>query len=172
MSNPAITKKVCVIGAFAVGKTSLISRFVHSIFSEKYHTTIGVKVDKKQIDLDGRQVTMMLWDLAGEDEFQKLRLSYLNGASGYLLVIDRTRRATLEVGLDLQTRVADVLGSLPFVVIVNKSDLADRAEITDADLDALRARGWAVLTGSAKTGENVELAFVELARGVTGASHG
>lgn len=158
-----IQKKVCVIGAFAVGKTSLIARFVHSIFSDKYHTTIGVKVDKKPVKVGGADVNLMLWDLAGEDEFQKVKTSYLRGAGGYLLVLDRTRRATLDVAIDLEGRVRDSLGELPFVIVANKSDLVDQIEVSDDDLAELRLRGWYVVTSSAKTGENVEEVFAGLA---------
>src|SRR4029453_515125 len=91
-----IQKKICMIGAYAVGKTSLVTRFVESIFSTKYLTTVGVKINKKTITLDGKEITLILWDLHGEDEFQKLRLSYLRGSSGYILVADGTRRDTLE----------------------------------------------------------------------------
>ena len=77
-----IQKKVCLIGSFATGKTSLVSRFVKSIFSEKYLTTVGVKVDKKDIDLGGQLARLILWDLHGEDELQALRTSDLRGSSG------------------------------------------------------------------------------------------
>ena len=80
-----IQKKVCLLGGFAVGKTSLVSRFVTSIFSEKYLTTVGVKVDKKLVSVNGQDVTLMLWDIYGEDEFQTVQPSYLRGASGYLV---------------------------------------------------------------------------------------
>ena len=87
-----IQKKICMLGGFAVGKTSLVSRYVSSIFSDKYLTTVGVKVDKKQVAVDGRSVTLMLWDIAGQDDFQTVQASYLRGMSGYLLVVDGTRQ--------------------------------------------------------------------------------
>ena len=88
-----IQKKICLLGGFGVGKTSLVSRFVHSIFSDKYLTTVGVKIDKKRVDLGSQQVDLVIWDIYGEDDFQKVRMSYLRGASGYLLVADGTRRS-------------------------------------------------------------------------------
>ena len=90
-----LQRKVCLLGAFAVGKTSLVARFVHSLFSERYHTTIGVKIDRKTVRVNGRDVNLMIWDLAGEDEFMSLRMSYLRGTDGCLLVIDGTRKDTL-----------------------------------------------------------------------------
>src|SRR4051812_29872267 len=83
-----IQKKVCMIGTTAVGKTSLVARFVHSIFSDKYLTTVGVKIDKKVVAPDGTEVTLIIWDLAGDDDFQRLQTSYLRGTGGYLLVAD------------------------------------------------------------------------------------
>ena len=87
-----IQKKVCMIGASGVGKTSLVAKFVHSIFSEKYLTTVGVKIDKKTVKVGDDDVMLMLWDLAGDDDFQRLQTSYLRGTSGFLLVADGTRR--------------------------------------------------------------------------------
>ena len=72
--------KVCMLGAFAVGKTSLVQQYVNSIFSEKYQTTLGVKIDKKSLQVDGQQLELILWDLAGEDEFMEVRSSYLRGS--------------------------------------------------------------------------------------------
>ena len=90
-----LQKKICMLGSFAVGKTSLVRRYVESIYSDVYHTTVGVKIDKKTVQVGEQEVGLVLWDLYGEDEFQKMRWSYVRGASGYLLVADGTRRATL-----------------------------------------------------------------------------
>ena len=68
-----IQKKICMLGGFAVGKTSLVARYVTSMFSEKYLTTVGVKIDKKQVAVDGRDVTLMLWDIYGQDDFQDVQ---------------------------------------------------------------------------------------------------
>src|SRR5207344_2519833 len=97
-----IQKKICMLGAFAVGKTSLVSRYVRSIFSDKYHSSVGVKVDKKLVVMGDEQLDLLLWDLYGEDEFQKIRPTYLRGSSGYVLVADGTRRETLEKAVGLQ----------------------------------------------------------------------
>lgn len=159
-----IQKKICMLGSFSVGKTSLVARFVSSVFSEKYLTTVGVKIDKKTLASNGTDVTLMLWDIYGEDDFQKLRMSYLRGASGYLLVVDGTRRATLDIALGVQRTVTAEVGSLPFVLCLNKADLRGQWEI-DLDLVAERARteGWIVIETSAKLGTGVEEAFGALA---------
>lgn len=157
-----IQKKICMLGSFAVGKTSLIRRFVDSIYSDAYHTTVGVKVDKKVVSIDGREVTLVLWDLYGEDDFQKMRWSYFRGAAGYLLVADGTRRATFDKALELEERARQEAGTIPFVFLVNKCDLASEWEI-DGDFESqLAAKSWTVLRSSAKTGENVEEAFRHL----------
>jgi small GTP-binding protein len=156
-------KKICMLGGFAVGKTSLVRRFVTNLFSEQYHTTIGVTVEKKTLSVTGVDVTLMLWDLYGDDEFQRIRESYLRGSSGYILVVDGTRKDTLATALGLQRTVEGLLGPIPFVLIVNKLDLRDEWEVDDAALSELRQQGWTIVLGSAKTGEGVESLFSELA---------
>jgi small GTP-binding protein len=161
-----IQKKVCMLGGTAVGKTSLVSRFVHSIFSDRYLTTIGVKIDKKSIKTGDQEVDLILWDLYGEDEFQKMRTSYLRGAAGYLLVIDGTRRETLDMALNLRDSAERTIGRVPFVLVVNKADLAARWEVDDGMLSDLAKRGWSIFRTSAKTGEGVDEAFGALTRAV------
>jgi small GTP-binding protein len=158
-------QKVCLIGGFAVGKTSLVSRYVHSLFSDKYHTTVGVKVDKKAVDLGDQQVELVLWDIYGQDDYQALRISYLRGAAGYLLVVDGTRRATLDTALDLKLRVQQAIGPVPFVLVLNKADLSSEWALDDASVAAL-AREHHIVRTSAKTGEGVDDAFRALARAV------
>lgn len=159
-----IQKKVCMLGAFAVGKTSLVSRYVSSIFSDKYLTTVGVKIDKKRLSLLRGEMELILWDIYGEDEFQKVRMSYLRGASSYLLVADGTRKATVDVAVSLQQGVEAEIGKVPFVLALNKVDLADQWQVDQAALEPVTERGWKVIRTSAKTGEGVEEAFLILAR--------
>jgi small GTP-binding protein len=158
-----IQKKICLLGGFGVGKTSLVSQYVHSIFSDKYLTTIGVKMEKKSVTLPGTHVELMIWDIYGHDDYQKLRVSYLRGASGYLLVADGTRRATMDTAIEVQRLAEEALGRVPFILVVNKADLRDQWEIDAAALDERRRAGWRVLETSAKTGEMVEGAFSSLA---------
>jgi small GTP-binding protein len=161
--STSLQKKICVLGGFGVGKTSLVKRYVQSIFSEAYLTTVGVKIDKKTVDLSDRSVTLILWDVAGEDDISALRMSYLRGAAGYLLVADGTRRSTLEVALSLRQRVEADFGPLPFVLLLNKNDLTAQWAIGDTELDDLRKQGWWARPSSARTGEGVEDAFTDLA---------
>ena len=159
-----IQKKICMIGASGVGKTSLIAKFVHSMFSDKYLTTVGVKIDKKTVSVDGAEVMLMIWDLEGDDDYQRLQTSYLRGTSGYLLVADGTRQITLDQAIEIQGRVAAAIGPVPFLLALNKSDLASQWEIDQSRMDDLTARGWKPFKTSAKEGAGVEEAFVELSR--------
>ena len=161
-----IQKKICMLGSFAVGKTSLVARYVHSLFSERYHTTVGVKVDKKVVSVGEREIVLVLWDLYGEDEFQSLAETYFRGMSGYLLVADGTRRATLDKAIELHERVVRSQGDLPFVLALNKSDLASEWEIGAAETNRIEALEWTCVRTSAKSGAGVEEAFAILARAV------
>jgi small GTP-binding protein len=159
-----IQKKVCMIGAFATGKTSLVSRYVKGIYSDKYQTTVGVKIDKKTVEVDEELINIILWDIYGEDEFQKVKMSYLRGSSGYILVLDGTRRETLNIALNLQKKIEDTVGNIPFITIVNKIDLSNEWEINDDDISRLIENNWIVMKGSAKTGVGVENCFNDLAK--------
>jgi small GTP-binding protein len=162
-----LQKKICMLGGFSVGKTSLVRRYVESVFSENYLTTVGVKIDKKTVELRDRAVSLILWDLAGEDDTASLRMSYLRGSAGYVLVADGTRPSTLEVALSLRKRVEADYGALPFVLLLNKCDLKQQWAIPDDKLNDLRQSGWWVRPSSAQTGESVEDAFLDLAVRVT-----
>ena len=138
----------------------MAARFVDNHFSEKYLTTIGVRVDTKVMEASsGTNVKLAVWDLAGTDTPTGLFLRYLRGASGYLLVVDGTRAETLEHALALRHAVESELAPLPFVGLVNKSDLREKQEIGGARLAQLRAGGENWLCTSALSGENVEEAF-------------
>jgi len=138
------------------------------VFSETYLTTVGVKIDKKTVDLNGRNVNLILWDLAGEDDIGSLRLSYLRGAAGYVLVADGTRPSTLEVALALRARVEAEYGALPFALLLNKSDLTEQWAVPEAEIEKLVQDGWWVRASSARSGAGVEDAFKNLAVRVAG----
>ena len=157
-----LQKKICMLGSFSVGKTSLVRRFVESIFSDVYQTSIGVKVDKKVVRAGEEEVNLVLWDIHGEDVYQKIRLAYLRGMSGYLLVVDGTRRRTLDDALALNERVIQEAGKVPAVLVFNKSDLHEKWEIDAARESELTAAGWNIIRTSAKTGDSVEEVFSKL----------
>lgn len=164
-----LIKKVCLLGDPAVGKTSLIRRFVTDIFDDSYISTIGAKITKKQIALDlpqrGLQVnlTLMIWDVAGQKEYKMFHEMHLKGMEGVLAVADLTRLKTYH-GLKASIQMADRTGvDIPMIFLLNKADLA---EPTPDDLREIRTmasdRKIPVLATSARTGLNVELAFSRL----------
>lgn len=162
-----LQKKICMLGGFSVGKTSLVRRFVQSIFSDAYLTTVGVKIDKKSVALPNRTVDLILWDLAGEDDIGSFRVSNVRGATGLVLVADGTRAATLAVALTLRERAEAAFGAMPFVLLFNKSDLSDRWEVSDREIDEFRQLGWKIYLTSALSGKHVDDAFHQLASMVT-----
>jgi small GTP-binding protein len=158
-----IQKKICMFGASGVGKTSLVQRFVQSIYSGKYHVTIGVKIDKKNINVANQDVNLMLWDFQGEDNEHKIRPSFLRGASGYLLVVDYTRHETFVTAYSVQKMIEIELGKVPFLILLNKSDLIDQFSVSDEEIEEMKKNhGWEILKTSALTGEMVESAFTKL----------
>ncbi len=170
-----IQKKICMVGVFATGKTSLVRQFVFSMFSEKYHSTIGAKIDRKRVEIDGQEVNLVLWDLAGRDGVEDIQPSYVRGASGVLFVVDGTRRETLEDIFELHDICVSTVGEVPAVVALNKSDLTAEWTLEQGDLERLREAGLGHFVTSAKTGDGVEDAFMRLAAatlGTPGANQG
>ncbi len=161
-----INKKICMLGALAVGKTALVQQYVHSIFSDHYLSSVGVKVSKKTVEVKtaAEPVNLLLWDLEGQDDYNAVNTGYIKGASGLFFVVDGNRGETLSVALMLRNTALEMLGpTTPHLLIINKEDLKDTWEITDKVLESLSNSGITVLRTSAKTGLNVELAFSTLA---------
>lgn len=154
--------KICMLGASGVGKTSLVTRFVHRIFSDTYRTTIGVTIEKKRVRCGEREIDLVIWDLSGEDEFQSVSLSYARGASGFLVVVDGARSATVEVALRLHRAARAIAGDVPCVFVLNKADLVATWELDEPCEAALGRAGCALGRTSAKTGVGVEEAFCAL----------
>ncbi len=157
-----IQKKICMLGSFGVGKTSLVARFVKGIFDAKYLSTVGVKIDKKELKVDDEDVLLLLWDLAGEDSRSQAQTSYLRGAAGYFLVCDGTWAESLITAKSIQKRAVETVGEIPCMLIINKSDLWNRWEITAPELEDLASEGWKIQVTSAKTGDGVEEMFMKL----------
>ena len=154
-----ISKKVIITGSFGVGKTSLFNRFLYSKFDEKYLTTIGVKVDKKVIDINGQELNLLIWDIAGEISQDKVPTSYFLGTSGVIYVCDLTRPITtknLESDLEYLKKIAP---GISIKLIGNKRDLVSEQDIQD--FVTTNNVSFDFLT-SAKTGENIEELFFSL----------
>lgn len=156
--------KVAMLGAYAVGKTSLVQRFVSGIFSDRYQTTVGVRIDKRQLAVDGIITMLLLWDLQGEDDLHEVPMHHLRGANGFLLVADGTRSATLDTALRLRGEAEKIAGPVPSLLLLNKRDLREQWEVPDDRLATLAADGLPVVSTSARTGDGVEGAFGALAK--------
>ena len=157
-----IQKKICLMGSFSVGKTSLIKRFVNSIFDDKYHTTVGVKIDKKVIRIEGHELTFIIWDIAGEDDFASFRPSYLRGVAGYIIVVDGTRQKSIDVGLTIHKKSQVITGGVPVVFALNKCDLESEWVFQDEQIDEFKRFNHPVIKTSAKTGLAVDDIFHQL----------
>lgn len=153
-----IQKKICLLGASGVGKTSLVKQFVQGIFSEKYLTSIGVKVDKKVIDLISKQVQLMIWDLEGIDRYCGFQPKYLRGASAYAIVTDQTRSQSLIEGMEIHNLAREVTDA-PAILVINKADLDVAWHWSEKELHGYRQEFAACFTTSAKTGSEVENMF-------------
>ncbi len=157
-----INKKICMVGAFAVGKTSLVKQFVESIFSEKYHTTIGVKIDKKTVLHGDQTIQLLVWDIEGVDVFTDLKPSYLRGASGIILVVDGTRSQSLKTAKHIKKLVNNTLGEIPIILVINKADLSESWQFSSLETAFLGISEQNTFVTSAKCDRNVENAFEKL----------
>ena len=159
-----VTKKVCMLGSYAVGKTALVQRYVHSIFADRYLSTVGVKISKKVVSLGGgRELILVLWDLEGKDDYVDVKVNYLRGSMGFFVVADGTRGETLDVALSLRTLALDLIGPVPHALLVNKVDLLPSWEVSEAQLQTVAEQGIPVFKTSAKLGLAVDEAFTSLA---------
>ena len=119
------SKKVVLVGHFGVGKSSLMRRFVQNTFSDNYIVTIGVHILKKEIKIDELNLTLVIWDIEGKDDIQKVRSSYLLGTSGFIYVIDPTRSQTYERFNEEIDFLKVTYPTTKIVSVSNKSDLID-----------------------------------------------
>lgn len=155
-------------GPAAVGKTSLIQRFIKSRFQSDYKLTVGVDILTKEVEYEaGKMATLSIWDIGGQERFSFIRTTFYKGASGVLLVFDLSRAATWDAIKNWRAEVKQFAGDIPFVLIGNKVDLiADVGEVVDRD----ECRRYAeeqnsiYIEASAKDGTNVDESFHELTR--------
>jgi small GTP-binding protein len=165
-----IKRKILLLGDGAVGKTSLIRKFVLDKFNDKYIATIGTKVTKKELEISTEDekfyLTLMIWDILGQKDYKSIQARSFKGADGVILVADFTREETLgsleEYWLAV---IANRIPSLQMVFVANKSDLKKEAQFTMKDLQKMAAKYDAeFFSSSAKTGENVEKLFITLGK--------
>jgi small GTP-binding protein len=159
-----VQKKICLLGDFAVGKTSLVRRFVEGRFDDRYLSTIGVKVSRKKVMRSDYQLNMLIWDLVGGNEFSRAETGYLLGTAGALIVCDLTRPDTLAALRRYTHQIRAVNPGVSLLFLGNKVDLVAERKISDEVLTAVSAElGVNYLFTSAKTGERVETTFSVLA---------
>jgi len=161
-----IQKKICLLGPTGVGKTSLVKQFVEGIFSEKYLTSIGVKIDKKQVQTQDQIVQLMIWDIEGTDRYCGFQAKYLRGASAYIIVTDQTRSQSLLEGIEIQ-KMVKAEADIPGVLVINKSDLPSSWHWSDAEIEENKQHFEHACHTSAKTGEGVDAMFSQVAQLVT-----
>jgi small GTP-binding protein len=122
------SRKVVLVGHFGVGKSSLVRRFVQNTFSDNYIVTIGVHILKKEIKINDLDLTLIIWDIEGKDDIEKVRSSYLLGTSGFIYVIDPTRPQTFERFNDEKAFIIENFPTAQLVSVANKTDLIDIEE--------------------------------------------
>jgi len=162
MEEKVYTLKLVVIGDYGVGKSSLITRYVHNTFDSDYISTIGVDflINEVRVEKYDAKVQFVIWDIGGQEEWKSKINLYLNGTDGGIVVCDLTRPITakniaLWVGyLEKYTK------NVPYIVVGNKSDLDKKVS-----LEKLKklASGHSIFIASAKTGKEVEELFKDIA---------
>jgi small GTP-binding protein len=156
------SKKIVVLGHFGVGKSSLIRSFIENSFSEDYKVTIGVQISKKTVTLqDNKNISLILWDLEGQDEVTKVRSSYLLGTNGFIYVFDLSRPSTFENLSSELEFIKENYQETPIKVVGNKMDLVTKSYLKQYN-DVLEP--FVDFMTSAKTGSKVESLFTKLAQ--------
>ncbi|HOS98065.1 MAG TPA: ADP-ribosylation factor-like protein [Deltaproteobacteria bacterium] len=161
-------KKICILGAAAVGKTSLMAGYSGQAVSGDYASTLGVRITRAVVPVRGRLRELIVWDIKGESAFYRIPPEYLLGAHGCVYVADGTRRGTLERALDIRARMREIIGDIPELMLVNKLDLRDIWEVDEDQLSSLNSMGLAVHAVSAHGGLALHTAMEGLARAMWG----
>ncbi len=171
METKQVSKKICLLGDPAVGKTSLIHRYVYDVFEDKYLSTIGAKITKKTNIVEipeanvNVELTLIIWDITGQKMFHSVHYSYYKGVEAVLAVADITRSETFDNITSWLSEVFKVAQSVPVLILANKYDLKEQAEISDKEIaEKMAAMGASYLFTSAKSGENVEKAFRSISK--------
>ena len=172
MPTRTLTKKISLLGDPAVGKTSLIQRFVYDAFDDRYLSTIGAKITKKTQTFmpdkypnlsQDTNLTFLIWDIAGQKAFKSVHQAYYRGSEGALIVCDITRRETLDNMLDWISELYKVVGNVPALILINKYDLKDQVSFGEKEINSVASQvRIPYYFTSAKTGHNVEAAFQTL----------
>lgn len=173
--------KVCILGDFAVGKSSIVQRIINGQFNEMSLTTVGASVDSFDIQIAANNSNdseighklhqIVLWDISGVDQLDALRTDYITGMTAYVLVCDATRRPTMNTAQTLHQQIVEQFGELPFCLMINKVDLDEENEVSSSDIVRSGMINWPIHFTSAKTGENVNQAIHALVTQSHGSQH-
>ena len=163
--EPKYIIKITILGEKNVGKTSLVYRYIENKFRDSYKATLGVNLLKKDMEVDGNSVSAQIWDLGGQDSFKSLRKLYLEGSNGALVIFDLTERKTFDRLNEWVDSFKEARGEQPMVLIGNKSDLENQRKITEMEAsNYAKENKMELILTSAKTGQNVEDAFIILTK--------
>lgn len=159
-----IALKVIVVGNGGVGKTSMVQRYCKGIYTKDYKKTIGVDFLERQIELDGEDIRIMLWDTAGQEEFDAITKAYYRGAQACVLTFSTTDRASFEAIREWKVKVENECSEIPTVLVQNKIDLMDKAVVSFDEAEALaQSLGCRLIRTSVKEDVNVASVFRYLA---------
>ncbi|MDH3655161.1 MAG: GTP-binding protein [Myxococcales bacterium] len=158
-----LRRKVCLLGASGVGKSSLVRRFVEGSFDQQHKPSVAMSVFSGTVELGDVALEMMIWDPAGAESRGQYNRSFISGASGLIFVVDATEPQTLDTLLEAQAKERGFIGSRPAILVVNKADLTGDFAISKAQIDAAGKLDWRLIQASAKTGDNVGKVFTTLA---------
>jgi small GTP-binding protein len=176
MHSPAkvISQKICLIGDFGVGKTSLIRQFVDRQFSDKYLSTVGVKISRKLVSINNfanniqaelKQLQLIIWDIEGSTRFKAIAPSYLQGAKGAIIVGDVTRQSSMQSLKDHVKLFQSVNPKSSLIIALNKVDLIEsleRENLLQSIPTEFANLNLSIHVTSAKTGEGVDEIFQAL----------
>ncbi len=158
-----LRRKVCLLGAPGVGKSSLLRRFVEDRFDDAHNPSIAMSIFSGTVEVGDVTLEMLLWDPVASDPGGQYNRSFMSGASGLVFVVDATKPQTLDHLLEVQAKERGFIGSRPAILVVNKADLTGDFALSKAQIDAASKLDWRLVQASAKTGDNVRQVFTKLA---------
>ena len=162
--------KIVIVGDYSVGKSTLISKFVENRFRDQYIPTLGVNISRKSLDINDSHIDLMIWDIAGQDQFLTVRQRFYQESEGYFIVFDTTRKSSLD---HIGRWYREVLkytktNTTPFVIVANKIDLKDDIVCNDDEIISTLIENEMevkmIIKTSAKDGSNVDFAFETLGK--------